>query len=473
MQLERHDALSRDTLGPAVSTAPVSGVTSADGSPSVCGSRFLLVLAAFTFCATLFSSTTVRADEAGVEKAPKKRAARIAPPTDFSPLERSGEAAPRNDLALDRSLSTQAGPGAAALMAERRRDDTAPALFSTSLPLGRLAALPDLPRGLVPRLNPGLGLQQLPIPFTAALPERNPAPPAELPFSSDGPSFVTESSVANFGSTGSAGERSAATAWPRPRARLAPTSPVLRLEAEHSQLLGSLRLDLAPSGAVHDDLFRPRPEPVDPRRRALYALGRKMVHREMRRFFRREAKDQFTADHSRSYFEYLERRALIGQLGRGGRAEDLVIEERATELRNEVLDASIENPERDLALLQWGPLVLDDRGGVNIDVSDLKERDREEYSFEIAPVETRPGGYGESVLFPDERYRVRSNLKLNPDVREIGRDWNAALGKLTASVEIDWRAPVLEDPAFSAELGGSLDADGRYGLYLNFVIYGR
>ena len=44
---------------------------------------------------------------------------------------------------------------------------------------------------------------------------------------------------------------------------------------------------------------------------------------------------------------------------------------------------------------------------------------------------------------------------------------------VSASVEIDWRAPVLEDRAFSAELGGSIRADGRYGLYLNFVIYGK
>jgi hypothetical protein len=68
---------------------------------------------------------------------------------------------------------------------------------------------------------------------------------------------------------------------------------------------------------------------------------------------------------------------------------------------------------------------------------------------------------------------VKSKVKFNPDLREVGRDWEQALGKLSASVQIDWRAPVLEHRSFSTEIGGSIDADGRYGLYLNLVIYGK
>ncbi len=273
---------------------------------------------------------------------------------------------------------------------------------------------------------------------------------------------------------GSSRERTLLREWEVPRSKPAPSSILLGLDAAHSDLLHSLRPERLPAGEAHRDVFRVRPEPIDPRREAIQALTEKMLYRELRRYFRRELKDRFEEDASLGIDTYLDRRALIGQLGRGGRAEDLVIEERVTEIRNEILDASAENPERDLPILQWGPLVLDDRGGVNLDVVDLKKRHRDPYALEFAPSDAEfKGRKGESVLFPDERYRVSSNLKLNPDLREVGRDWNEAIGKLTASVEIDWRAPVLKDRAFSAELGGSINADGRYGLYLNFVIYGK
>jgi len=253
-------------------------------------------------------------------------------------------------------------------------------------------------------------------------------------------------------------------------------SPALiALESERSELLRTLCPSRLPAGACHDDYFRMRPHAVDPRRAALFALAENYFYRELRRYFRSDLKDRFRDDPSMSQDHYQAHRDLIGQLGRGGRPEDLIIEEQTTELRNEYLDASAQDPEREFPVLQWGPIVLDDRGGMNLDVTRLSdERPLDRHDFSLAPGEDPYGQrQGESVLFPDDRYRVKSKVKVNPDLREIGRDWEQALGKLSASVQIDWRAPVLEKRSFSTEIGGSIDADGRYGLYLNLVIYGK
>jgi hypothetical protein len=253
-------------------------------------------------------------------------------------------------------------------------------------------------------------------------------------------------------------------------------SPALSaLETERSQLLRTLRPDRLPAGGCHDDYFRMRPRPADPRREALFALGENLFYRELRRYFRSDLKDRFRDDPSLSQDEYQSRRDLIGQLGRGGSPEDLIIEEQTAEIRNEYLDAAEQDPERELPVLQWGPLVLDDRGGMNLDVTRLSdEQGLDRHDLELAPGEDPYGQrLGGSVLFPDDRYRVKSKVKVNPDLREIGRDWEQALGKLSASVQIDWSAPVLDKRSFSTEIGGSIDADGRYGIYLNLVIYGQ
>ena len=253
---------------------------------------------------------------------------------------------------------------------------------------------------------------------------------------------------------------------------------LLDLHRQHSQLLCTLRPGLLPGGEIHRDLFETRPEPIDLQLQALNALGEKFAYRELRRYFRRSLRDQFEADPSMGVEDYLDRRSTIGQIGRHGRAEDVVIDERVTELRNEFLDASAENPERDVPILQWGPLIRDDRGGLSVDVFDL-EADSDHPRFDqlaLAPDRdwgVLGSGYGESLLFPEEPVQFRSNLKLNPDLREVGRDWNSAIGKISASVEIDWRAEVLGARTYSAELGGSIDGDGRYGVFVNFVIYGR
>ena len=359
-----------------------------------------------------------------------------------------------------------------------RVEAPAPALFSASLPLGRLDALPELPVGAIPRVNTGLDWRSLqapglPIPTAidpwARRPDGGPDGVSGLIGALD--QILREQSLERPASQSSL-RAEFDRLEPEVRAEGPVSQPLLILDDDHSRLLRSLRPDRSPVGDAHGDLFRVRPEPEDPRRQALYALGKKIFHRELRRYFRRDLKDQFRADPSLPLEDYQERRSMIGQLGRGGTAEDLVIEERVTELRNEFLDDSLENPERDLPILQWGPLVLDDRGGVNVDIFGLKRRRHDPFNWEIAPEEQRRGGYGESILFPEQRMSVRSNLKLRPDLRELRDDWEKSFGKLSASVEVDWNAPVLKDRAFSAELGGSIDADGRTGLYLNFIIYG-
>jgi len=260
------------------------------------------------------------------------------------------------------------------------------------------------------------------------------------------------------------------------RAEISPA--LLDLHRQHSQLLCTLRPGHGPGGEIHRDLFEMRPEPVDLQLQALSALGEKFAYRELRRYFRSSLRDQFEADPSMGMEDYLDRRSTIGQIGRHGRAEDIVIDERVTELRNEFLDASAENPERDVPILQWGPLILDDRGGLSVDVFDLEaESDLSRFDqLALAPDRDRVAfgrGYGESLLFPEEPVQYRSNFKLNPDLREVGRDWNSAIGKVSASVEIDWRAEVLGARTYSAELGGSIDGDGRYGVFVNFVIYSQ
>lgn len=320
-----------------------------------------------------------------------------------------------------------------------RAEAANPAVFSSSLPLRLVGAFPMVSEGMTVVAPLGVERQEWQDPSS----DRPNAPEARR--------IVTPTGVPGL-------------------------SPIIfELESEHSRMLTEFCTDRLPGGESHRDILIDHEDPGDPLEKALWALGERVLYREFRRYFRAELKDRFESDPSLSFEEYQDIRDKIGHLGRGGRAEDLVLEERRTELRNEYLDATTGDPERDLPILQWGPLVLDDTGGVNVDVTRLDgSKTLSQFDLAFAPSEEAFGRRaGESILFPDERYRVRSRIKLNPDFREVGRDWNAALGKLSASFEIDWQAPVLERRSFSTEIGGSIDAEGRYGLYLNLVIYGK
>lgn len=407
---------------------------------------------------------------------------------ELSPGDGDGRVAPANRLASVGTARANNG-GRIAAAAEA----ASPALYSRSLPLSRLAEMP--PRAPLTVREPVRGLDWMRFESSTSDPRGGRFavhfPEVTLPDFFRLPEVVASTTSDTIADTvalevpvlpqefSDSDDRSSLH---RPELRLfdTPTIPsgispaLLALEAERSELLRSLRPSQRPSGESHHDIFRPSPPETNLVYDALSALGQKIAFRELRRYFRQELKDQFEEDPSFRHEDYLERRRIIGQLGRGGRAEDLVIEERTTEIRNEFLDASPEDPERDVPLIQWGPLVLDDRGGVNVDVLQLRETPSfREFGLAASDAPVLGRGYGESVLFPNERYRVRSKMKLNPDLREIGRDWEEAFGKLSASVEIDWRAPVLTHKSFSTEVGGSIDAGGRFGVYLNLVIYGK
>ena len=315
---------------------------------------------------------------------------------------------------------------------------------STS-PLGRLGRLPELIAPPPSPSNPGLGLFRLDAPDSPAIPGAD----------------LSSEARGRFGRVAG-----------RSHLDAAPLA-IRSLAEEHLQLLSTLSPGEAPGGDPHGDLLAPLVHAPDPEWTAVTALAERWFHRELRRELRRQERENFQQDPTRDYESYLERRSLIGQIGRGGRLDDLVIEERTTELRNESLDSLVEDPETRLPLLRWGPLILDDRGRVSVDVADLGVSGPEDFSFGPSAEAPRRGDYFESLIYPEERVRARTSLRLRPDLGRVGRDWGDAAGKLSGSVEFDWREPVLGRRACTAELGGSINADGEYGLFLNFVIYGN
>ena len=239
---------------------------------------------------------------------------------------------------------------------------------------------------------------------------------------------------------------------------------------------GSPGLEAVDGGFFHRDLIR-RPTPnVDPQVLALQRLGRKVGFRHLRRLFRSDLNDQFESDSTLDFFEYLRRREQIARLGRGSiEAEEVETESFVGSARASVLSNQRNRVERDIDLLQWGPLRVNDRGSLRFGFEKVRARQSTPVvqfaRDEEQEKKQRPRG---TSLFSDA-YDIDSDLRFRPKVGALvkGEGFAEFLGTISATVEIDFMTEILSQRYMSTEFEISYDVDEEVAFFVNFVIYGN
>ena len=85
-------------------------------------------------------------------------------------------------------------------------------------------------------------------------------------------------------------------------------------------------------------------------------------------------------------------------------------------------------------------------------------------------------GAGASAQTPCElHYKFDTDFKFKPSVHALlrGEDYRKIIGKVSASVSIDFHTPVLEQKYLSTELETTIHTNGDVALFFNLVIYAR
>lgn len=227
------------------------------------------------------------------------------------------------------------------------------------------------------------------------------------------------------------------------------------------------------TGGAEGNLLRRPDVPSDPKVVAAGRLARKLAWRQVRRFFRSELRDRYKHDFTMDYYGYLAERDDIGRLGRdhaGLTGEDFELQKT----RQSVLGSADEvNVEPEIALLDWGPLQLNDSGQLRVDVNKLRAEPSAQ-ALTIAPETDPDAPLGES-LFHDRLLRLNTDIKLRPDLGALvgGEGYRAVLGEIGAAVKVDFFSAILEKRYLSAEIETSLDEDGDAGLFVSFTLHGR
>ncbi|MFQ5653594.1 MAG: hypothetical protein ACE5GW_02550 [Planctomycetota bacterium] len=227
-----------------------------------------------------------------------------------------------------------------------------------------------------------------------------------------------------------------------------------------------------PGFLLHRDLLEGPAQKRNPRLHALTKLASRIVFRHLRHQGRSELRKQYQEDPSFRFSEYIRRREEIARLGRGDRdPQTFGLVERVEEIRKEVLGEEADEVEPSYDLLRWGPLRIDDGGGLGFDVSWLRGGSSRDFELEVAAEEQSTG----DSLFSGERCRFGSDLRFHPDLSSLsqGESGRDAFGKVSAALSVDFLTPILERRYLTTELEGSFNPDGSVGVFFNIILYTR
>lgn len=226
-------------------------------------------------------------------------------------------------------------------------------------------------------------------------------------------------------------------------------------------------------GFFHRDLTGPERLQMPRRIKALARLVHRLGTREVRYHLRSNLRDELEDDPSLDYGDYMRRKQEIGRWGREGLSnQDISAEAHLESSRNSVLGGDPVIEERDIPLVDWGPLRITDRGSVGVGMGRLARNQAASREVQLAPEEdAEPKGRS---LFQKDTYSIDTDLKLRPSLSAVvsGEGYREALGKVAATIEIDFMNEILHKRYMTTEFELAIDTDNRASFFVNFVIFG-
>lgn len=221
------------------------------------------------------------------------------------------------------------------------------------------------------------------------------------------------------------------------------------------------------AGFYHEDLVAQVDRPLSLRERGLRRLARRIAFRNARKYMRSQIKDEFETDPSYHFSDYQADRDAIWMIGREDSREDSEVFE---EFRRGVLADDPDAVEAEINLVEWGPLQIDDQGGLSVNMRRLFRKSQAPPSVELSAAKEEEATEGES-LFTGRSYALDTDLRFTPHVSELaGGGIREFFGNIKASVECDFRDPILLDTYLSTELEAQFKTNGDVAIFLNFVL---
>lgn len=219
-------------------------------------------------------------------------------------------------------------------------------------------------------------------------------------------------------------------------------------------------------GFYHQDLVAPNVEPLSVRERGLMRLARKLTFRNARKQMRARLKERLDEDPTYRFEDHQHDRDLVWTLGSG---DDRNESQAYEEFRRGVLADDPEEVEREINLVEWGPIQIDDGGGLSIDIKRLFRRTEAAPTVELAAASEEK--YEGVSLFSGRSYSLDTDFRFTPHVDELARgEFREFFGKIKTSVEIDFKDPILLDTYLSTELEAQFKTNGDVTVFLNFVL---
>ncbi|MBI4583124.1 MAG: hypothetical protein HY717_03775 [Planctomycetes bacterium] len=232
------------------------------------------------------------------------------------------------------------------------------------------------------------------------------------------------------------------------------------------------RPDYLPS-LKNQPIFDSKPRARKARHQAVWNLLEKEAYRQLRRFLKREWRHQFEANPSMTNEFYESRLAQINNIGKEADEIDLYnTDYYSNQFRNAALDMAELEGERELNLVEWGPLRINDHGSINFDLKAWYDPEpNQDQGLKFAS----SNGTKDAALFKGRHYHLHTSFRLNYDPLRAWQksDLLEGVRSYGGALEIDFLSDILKKQLFTTEVEASVRSDGEMVFFVNWVFKGR
>ena len=211
------------------------------------------------------------------------------------------------------------------------------------------------------------------------------------------------------------------------------------------------------------------------RHEVLKGLFNRQFFRHTRRLLKKYWRRQFKESTSMRQEFYDERLAQINNIGRVPEDfDDFNADYYLNRVRDDVF-ADNQEGEREMALVEFGPLRINDEGSVDFDLPGLLglgSKDSLQLSFDPEAQEKRE--LAARALYSGDHIKFKPGFRLKVDpFRAVNGTYEDILRSYGGSISVEFYSDILRRKLFETELEGKFRQDGDFALFFNVVVRGR
>jgi hypothetical protein len=243
-------------------------------------------------------------------------------------------------------------------------------------------------------------------------------------------------------------------------------------------------LDLRIAYDVRPDFVEKKPytpvldmEPAkdSPTVRGIKNLAEKEFFRQLRRLLKREWRSQLRDDPNINFGLYESRLLAINSIGREVESEDYY----SSQVRQAAFRRGRDG-EKEIPVAQWGPIMVLDSGGLNVDASVVRRLFSNETEAEsktrLDRVQVGPEpAVVRQPLLSGKSYKLNTGFRFdfNPFRAVAHKDALDVVNSYGTTLDVVWLTDILRRERFITEVEAQYRRDGELVVFFNFVMKSR